>query len=87
LQDLIHWHKPEEILAIAFIGVYGRPGHAAAPPPGARVRWIDGPSCGLSSTLIRQRLRQRKSIDGMVPDEIAAALTTADVYRRGDEDG
>jgi nicotinate-nucleotide adenylyltransferase len=87
LEDFPHWHKPDEIVAVAGLAVYGRPGHHAQAPAGARVRWIDGPACGLSSTLVRDRLRRGRSIDGMVPDEIVAQLLSADVYRREGEDG
>ena len=87
MQDFPQWHKPDEILAIASLAVYGRGGHDVEPPRRARFRRIDGPACGLSSTMIRDRLRKGLSIDGMVPEEIVASLLSADVYRREEEDG
>lgn len=79
--DFPSWHKPEEIVSLASIGIYGRPGHTFDPPGGARVHLIDGPACGLSSTLIRERLKAGLSIEGMVPDEILEPILQADFYR------
>jgi nicotinate-nucleotide adenylyltransferase len=87
MHEFPRWHKPDEILTIAGLAVYGRPGHEVELPAGARIRWVDGPACGLSSTLIRDRLRRGKSIEGMVPGEIVSVLLSADAYRREGGDG
>jgi nicotinate-nucleotide adenylyltransferase len=87
LLDLRHWREPEEIVRLARIGVYGRPGHEGESFPGARVAYLDGPACGLSSTLIRERLRAGRSVAGMVPESILALVETAAVYRKEPRDG
>ncbi len=83
LQDLASWREPDEILRLAHLGIYGRPGHAVVPPPGARARWIKGPECGLSSTMIRERLRAGLPVDRFVPAEIAQLIETSEHYRKG----
>jgi nicotinate-nucleotide adenylyltransferase len=83
LQDLASWREPEEIFRLAHLGIYGRPGHAAVLPVGARARWIAGPECGLSSTLIRGRLMDGLPVGRFVPSEIAGLLETSEHYRKG----
>jgi nicotinate-nucleotide adenylyltransferase len=86
LEEIPNWREPDEILRLARLGVYGRPGHTTHPPAGGEVDWIDGPLCGLSSTLLRNRLRRGESVSGMVPEEILDEVTAAPFYRenRGD---
>jgi len=81
LEDLPSWREPGEILRIARLGIYGRPGHGRALPQGADAVWIDGPACGLSSTLIRERLYRGRPVAGLVPDAIVPALESSEIYR------
>jgi nicotinate-nucleotide adenylyltransferase len=87
LQDLPNWREPGEILRLARLGVYGRPGYGGSPPLGAGVDWIDGPLCGLSSTLIRGRLQGGQSVAEMVPHEIVESITAASWYKERRSDG
>lgn len=87
LADLPNWKEPGAILEIASLAVYGRPGFDPLPQSGARVRWIDGPACGLSSTMIRERLRRRLPISGFVPESTVALLEGEPVYRVGQPHG
>jgi nicotinate-nucleotide adenylyltransferase len=83
LRDLRTWREPEEILRLANLGVYGRPGHPVDLPAETRARWIEGPECGISSTLIRRRLREGLPVDLLVPSEILSILEASEHYRRG----
>ncbi|MDM7914466.1 MAG: hypothetical protein QUU85_04260, partial [Candidatus Eisenbacteria bacterium] len=87
LRELGTWRSPGEITRLAGIGVYGRPGslpaRADTMPAGARIRWIDGPLCGLSSTWIRSRLRLGLSVAEMVPAEILPFLGPGSPYTDG----
>jgi nicotinate-nucleotide adenylyltransferase len=83
LRDLPLWRAPEEIVALANLGIYGRPGYPGEVPAGAVARWIEGPSCGLSSTWIRERLKSSLSVAEFVPAEIFPLLLTPGVYRGG----
>lgn len=85
LRDIRTWYSYEEILQRSRLGVYGRPGAEAAIPAGAHVRWIDGPACGLSSSLVRERLRRGASVRGLVPDGALDRIVASPSYRRGGE--
>lgn len=66
-----HWAKPDYILQNFEIVVYARedcPIDATALPPG--VSLIDAGLYPVSSTMIRQRVREGKPISGLVPDSI-----------------
>lgn len=88
LADLPNWREPDAILDIASLAVYGRAGfEIAAPLERARIRRIDGPACGLSSTLIRDRIRDGLPVSGLVPGPIAPLLEGRSPYRAGDSHG
>ncbi len=82
LRDLPTWKEPEEIVRLCSLGIYGRPGYAGEVPQGARARWIDGPSCGLSSSWIRRRLRAGLSVAPLVPPGVAARIEGPGPYRQ-----
>ncbi len=86
LADLPNWKEPEAILEIASLGVYGRSDLRPPIPSGARVRWIEGPECGLSSTLIRGRLRRGLPVADLVPESIVSLLEESPQYRTGRRD-
>lgn len=82
LEEFSTWREPSEILRLAHLGIYGRPGHAAVLPAGTGARWVTGPECGISSTLIRARLQRGLPIDRFVPAEIAGLLEASGYYRK-----
>lgn len=76
------WYAHKEILAHYGIIVYPRPGSlvdAASLPP--NVRMVDMPLTDVSSTLVRQALRNGGSIDGFVPPQVAAFISRNGLYR------
>jgi nicotinate-nucleotide adenylyltransferase len=83
LEDLATWREPDEILRLAHLGIYGRPCHPVPLPAGARARWITGPECGISSTMIRERLGAGLPINRFVPAEIAQLIEASGHYRKG----
>jgi nicotinate-nucleotide adenylyltransferase len=89
--DIIHsfakWREPERIAELATVVVMERDsGHETAGPAVApnipdgfqrlTTRRID-----ISSTEIRQRVREGRSIRGFVPDAVAAYIATERLYR------
>ena len=83
LRDLTSWHEPEEILRLARLAVLGRPGESERPPTpeGARVDWVSGPRIRLSSTEVRERVADGRSIRFMVPEAVRAYIEAEGLYR------
>jgi len=88
--ELPGWREPERILDAARLAVVPREGYPAPDPdwlseafPGreARVAYLDGPLVGVSSTDIRQRVAERRSIRYLVPPSVEAYITANDLYR------
>ena len=77
------WKAPQQIMRLAQLAILRRPGGAAALPSNApdgtialSTRLID-----VSSTEIRERIRDGKSIRGFVPESVAAFIETERLYR------
>lgn len=77
------WKAPQQIMRLAQLAILRRPGGAAAVPTNApdgtialSTRLID-----VSSTEIRERIRDGKSIRGFVPESVAAFIETERLYR------
>lgn len=80
------WRAPEQILARAPLLVYHRPGEDPAVPAGlppGRVRAVEAPLLGISSTALRARVRAGRSIRYLVPDAVAAYIRDEGLYRAG----
>ncbi len=81
------WYAHEKILAHYQVAVYPRQGYPVDPatvPQGVtvlRTRLIN-----VSSTEIRERLRQGLPVDHLVPPRVAEMLSHEDFYKSGKED-
>ena len=66
------WKHPEEIYRNATIVAMRRPGHEEFPalPEGAAVIWLESGSNTISSSGIRQRVREGRSIRYLVPEAV-----------------
>lgn len=78
--DLINWKDPKELLSLCkFISV-NRPGYVDEELPnkikkitdelGGEIFLVDGPEINLSSTLIRNRVKEGKTIRYLLPDSV-----------------
>lgn len=88
--ELPSWHAPDRLFAAAHVAVVPREGYAAPDPawlskafPGRedRVRYVEAPHLGVSSTGIRARVRDGRSIRYLVPDAVAAYIAAHGLYR------
>jgi nicotinate-nucleotide adenylyltransferase len=73
------WREPEALATLAQVVVLTRVGETGDLPAGVRslaTRRVD-----VSSTEIRARVREGKSIRGFVPDGVADYIAAADLYR------
>jgi nicotinate-nucleotide adenylyltransferase len=82
LRTFAKWRSPEKIVELATVVVMRRAGDAPdvsglpGPPMLIETRRFD-----ISSTEIRQRVREGKSIRGFVPDAVADYIASAGLYR------
>lgn len=95
LDEFATWREPEAILRLATLAVAERPGAVArsrrgargAPPrgrPGTRgasVAWLGNAEIGVSSSLVRERVRAGRSIRYLVPDAVARYIARHRLYR------
>ncbi|HET9492761.1 MAG TPA: nicotinate-nucleotide adenylyltransferase, partial [Chloroflexia bacterium] len=93
LLNLHRWREPTRILAQARLAVVRRPGYEAdlgalegqVPGVTAAVDWVDAPLMEISSTDIRERLRQGRSVRYRVPGPVLAYIEQHGLYRPAEE--
>jgi nicotinate-nucleotide adenylyltransferase len=85
LVDLPTWREPERIARLASIVVVNRPGSSAELPDlGADARpfaFVTIPPIGVSSSDLRRRLAEGRSVRYMVPSAVAAYIDSHKLYR------
>ncbi len=93
LGDLPHWHMPRRLIELATLAVAGRPGahvdliriEDAVPGVSERVQWVHSPLVDLSSTDLRQIVRDGKSLKYLVPNEVADYIREHRLYAEDTE--
>jgi len=86
LSDLPNWHEPERIVQHAILAVARRGDHsleaaiAAVPNLTTRIERFDMPAVPVSSTGIRARVAEHKSITGLVPPSVERYITEHHLY-------
>jgi nicotinate-nucleotide adenylyltransferase len=86
---LAGWREPERVLSLATIAVTGRPGTSrsavnetlAGLKAGQCARFFTMPTIGVSSTMIRRRVRTGQPIKYLVPDAVSRYIETHRLYR------
>ena len=86
---LPRWRAPEVVVALATPAVANRRGTSRARavaglselPGGERARFFSMPWIGVSSTMIRRRVKARQPIRYLVPDAVAAYIEAKGMYR------
>jgi nicotinate-nucleotide adenylyltransferase len=88
LEKMEEWHKPELIFELAHVVMGERPGEdsTADSPFRDRILKIEMEPVDISSTEIREMVREKKSIDGLVPPKVAEYIVRNKLYVRKDAD-
>lgn len=89
LQDIPTWYEPQTVVKNCILLVYPRGDRSdterlareRADELDADIRIIDLPRVDVSSTQIRQRVKENKSIDGLVPDKVGEYIKEKGLYR------
>jgi nicotinate-nucleotide adenylyltransferase len=89
VRDLPKWRAPEEIIALARFVVMARPGVAPAEVLSAlpdvwepRITFIDMPGLDISSSYLRERIRDGRSVRYLLPRVVEEFITAQHLYRR-----
>lgn len=77
--DLPGWHEAAEIPRLARVVVFARPGSAVPASP-AISGTVHVPAIDISATVIRQRVREGRSIRHWVPDAVAEYVLSHRLY-------
>ncbi len=86
LAGFMSWREPEEILRLARLLVYRRPGFDETEVPRevlTRTRFVDAPALDLSSTHIRERLAAGRTVRYLVPDPVIDYARLHGLYAKG----
>ncbi len=75
------WKNPDEILSLAQIIVYPRPGIEMPEPVSDRVQIADAPLIDISSTQIRRMLSDGESVNLLVPDAVYNYIVQHQLYK------
>ncbi len=89
------WKDPEQVLEIARLGVATRPGYEREElerlrqtlPDPSRAELFEIEPWPVSSTEIRDRVRRREPVDGLVPPGVAELIRELGLYGAGDAVG
>lgn len=80
-EGLSMWKEIDEILSLTTFVIATRPGWGADSPYEGRVKRIVIPALEISSRDIRERVRQKRPIDYLVPRGVAAHIRKKGLYR------
>ena len=80
-QNLKKWKNADVIIREYNIYVYTRPGFAVENTTGTRVTFLDAPLLDISSTRIREYVREKKSISFLVPGKVKDEIERNGYYR------
>lgn len=83
------WHEPQRVLELATVAVAERPGTSRAAveevlgplADGSRSCFFDMPEIGISSTMLRDRVRSGQSTDYLMPGAVRGYIDDHHLYR------
>jgi nicotinate-nucleotide adenylyltransferase len=81
LAALDKWYQPQQLPELARIAVARRPGVEVRGLDHAAVDVINMPQIGVSSSLVRERVRRGQPIRHLVPEPVRALVESEGLYR------
>jgi len=84
VSDISTWHDPEGILELCTVVAGSRPMATATPPDPelvSRIVFVETPAIDISSTRIRQRLRDGLPVRWLIPDGVEEYIRAERLYR------
>jgi nicotinate-nucleotide adenylyltransferase len=84
-RDFDTWREPERILSLATVVVMTRPGivlDMGAFAGDRRIIRVEVPAMDISSTGIRERLRDGASVQSLIPERVAEYILEHDLYMK-----
>lgn len=87
--ELKTWHRIAELMQLCYFVAAARPGfepHKAELKESfgemaeKKILWVHTPEIDISSTEIRERVRNHKSVKNLVPEEVAEYIRQKDLY-------
>jgi len=82
IQNISKWKNYEKLLAEYEILVYKRPGFDVSPMDNSKITILDAPLFDISSTRIRELIKNGKSIRYLVPDVVKEEIERNSYYKR-----
>jgi nicotinate-nucleotide adenylyltransferase len=83
LAALDTWHEAESLPRLARLAAALRPGVDVADLATANLDWVEMPQIGISSSLVRARVRDGRPIRYFVPDAVRELIEAEGLYRDG----
>jgi nicotinate-nucleotide adenylyltransferase len=77
------WHEPATIVQLARLAAALRPGVDVSRADAPNLDWVEMPQIGISSSLVRERVRSGRPIRYFVPDAVRELIEAEGLYRDG----
>lgn len=75
------WHEPASIIELARLAAALRPGTDVSRVAVPNLDWVEMPQIGISSSLVRERVRDGRPIRYFVPDAVRELIEAEGLYR------
>jgi nicotinate-nucleotide adenylyltransferase len=75
------WHEPATIVQLARLAAALRPGVDLSRADTPNLDWVEMPQIGISSSLVRERVRTGRPIRYFVPDAVRELIEAEGLYR------